>query len=114
MTEQQLRQLFKDSSKSYTNIKKIEDDGSWSGGEIVQAITEDKFIEILSNLDIIDVAIDDSIPRKTLHPFKKIAFNYEESCELCRYGSACSNQVYNICINELEDDEYYLKTNEEL
>jgi len=114
MTEIELRQLFKNSSDCYADTWDWGFMGESIQGEVIQAMTEDKFIEILSNLDLIDIVIDDTKPRLTLHPFKKMVSDDDNPCELCRYDGSCSERVHDICVNELKYSEYYLKINEKL
>jgi hypothetical protein len=48
MNELELRQLFKNLSDCYANTGRFENDGSYTEGEVVQAMTEDRFIEALN------------------------------------------------------------------
>ena len=47
MKQLELRQMFKNLSDCYADTGRFENDGSYSEGEVIQAITEDRFIEIL-------------------------------------------------------------------
>lgn len=55
MHEQELRDLFKNQSDCYADTGRFENDGSYTDGEVIQAITEDKFIEILSLINSLPV-----------------------------------------------------------
>lgn len=52
LKENQLRQLFRRSSDCYADTGKFETNGSYTEGKIVLAITEDKFIEIIKQLNL--------------------------------------------------------------
>lgn len=45
--EAELRQLFRNNSDCYAATGQFENDGSFTEGEVIQAITEDRFIEII-------------------------------------------------------------------
>lgn len=47
MDEQKLRDLFRNMSDCYADTGRFENDGSYSEGEVIQAMTEDRFIEII-------------------------------------------------------------------
>lgn len=55
MTESQLRQMFQNNSDCYADTGVVEKDGSYTEGNVVQAMTEDKFIEVLKNADMVTV-----------------------------------------------------------
>lgn len=60
MTELKLRQMFKNLSDCYADTGRFENDGSYTEGEVIQAMTEDRFIEALKEaklLPIPDVSI---------------------------------------------------------
>lgn len=50
LNEQQLRQLFKNRSDCYADTSRFENDGSYTEGEVIQAMTEDTFIELLKEI----------------------------------------------------------------
>jgi len=50
MTEEELKQLFRNSSDWYTNTGRFENDGSYTEGELIQAMTENKFIEVIKEI----------------------------------------------------------------
>lgn len=47
IAEEELRILFRNNSDCYADTWKTENDGSWHEGKTIQALTEDKFIEII-------------------------------------------------------------------
>lgn len=47
MTEIELRQMFKNLSDCYADTGRFENDGSYTEGDVIQAMTEDRFIEAL-------------------------------------------------------------------
>lgn len=47
IAEEELRNLFRNNSDCYADTWRTENDGSWHEGETIQAMTEDKFIEII-------------------------------------------------------------------
>ena len=51
MEEKDLRQLFQNMSNCYADTGRFENDGSYTEGEVIQAITEDRFIEILKEIN---------------------------------------------------------------
>ncbi len=51
MTELQLRQLFKNLSDCYADTGRFENDGSYTEGEVIQAMTEDRFIEAMKKCE---------------------------------------------------------------
>lgn len=61
MNEKQLRQLFKNSSDCYADTGRFETDGSYTEGEVIQAMTEDKFIEILGELKLVDESTTNNV-----------------------------------------------------
>lgn len=50
MNEIELRQMFKNNSDCYADTGRFENDGSYTDGDVIQAMTEDRFIEVLRNL----------------------------------------------------------------
>lgn len=48
--EQELRDLFRNQSDCYADTGRFENDGSYFEGEVIQAMTEDRFIEVITNL----------------------------------------------------------------
>ena len=53
MTELELRQMFKNLSDCYADTGRFENDGSYTEGEVIQAMTEDRFIEALKEAKFI-------------------------------------------------------------
>lgn len=53
MTELELRQMFKNLSDCYADTRSFENDGSYTEGEVIQAMTEDRFIEALKEAKFI-------------------------------------------------------------
>jgi len=53
MNELELRQLFKNLSDCYADTGRFENDGSYTEGEVIQAMTEDRFIEALKEAKIL-------------------------------------------------------------
>jgi hypothetical protein len=51
--EKELRELFKNRSDCYADTGNYEHDGSYTEGEVIQAITEDRFIEILKEANLL-------------------------------------------------------------
>ena len=47
MTAKELRQLFKNNSDCYADTGRFEDDGSFTLGKVVQAMTEDVFVGLM-------------------------------------------------------------------
>lgn len=52
-TELELRQMFKNLSDCYADTGRFENDGSYTEGEVIQAMTEDRFIEALKEAKFI-------------------------------------------------------------
>jgi hypothetical protein len=50
MNELELRQMFKNLSDCYADTRSFGDDGSYIEGEVIQAMTEDRFIEVLNEV----------------------------------------------------------------
>ena len=50
MNEEQLRQLFKDRSDCYADTWEIMDCETHIEGEVIQAMTEDRFVEIMNEI----------------------------------------------------------------
>lgn len=48
--EERLRELFKANSDCYADTGRFENDGSYTEGDVVLAITEDRFIELISKI----------------------------------------------------------------
>jgi hypothetical protein len=46
-TEEKLRQAFKNNSDCYADTGRFENGGGFTEGEVVQAMTEDRFIEVI-------------------------------------------------------------------
>ena len=55
--ESKLRQTFQNLSDCYADTGKFENDGSYTEGDVIQAMTEDRFIEVLNK--IINYSEDD-------------------------------------------------------
>lgn len=64
MTELELRQMFKNLSDCYADTGRFENDGSYTEGDVIQAMTEDRFIEALKEAKFItsNTVLDDSLP----------------------------------------------------
>ena len=50
MNENELRQKFRDESDCYADTGRFENDGSYTEGGVVQAMTEDKFVEVVMEI----------------------------------------------------------------
>lgn len=63
-TELELRQMFKNLSDCYADTGRFENDGSYTEGEVIQAMTEDRFIEALKEAKFItsNTVLGDSLP----------------------------------------------------
>ena len=48
--EERLRELFRANSDCYADTGRFENDGSYTEGDVVLAITEDRFIELISKI----------------------------------------------------------------
>ena len=55
MNELELRQLFKNLSDCYADTGRFENDGSYTEGEVIQAMTENRFIEALKEAKILPI-----------------------------------------------------------
>lgn len=55
MTELELRQMFKNLSDCYADTGRFENDGSYTEGEVIQAMTEDRFIEVLKEAKLLPI-----------------------------------------------------------
>ena len=55
MTELELRQMFKNLSDCYADTGRFENDGSYTEGEVIQAMTEDRFIEALKEAKLLSI-----------------------------------------------------------
>jgi len=55
MTELELRQMFKNLSDCYADTGRFENDGSYTEGEVIQAMTEDRFIEVLKQAKLLPI-----------------------------------------------------------
>ena len=55
MTELELRQMFKNLSNCYADTGRFENDGSYTEGEVIQAMTEDRFIEALKEAKLLPI-----------------------------------------------------------
>ena len=55
MTELELRQMFKNLSDCYADTGRFENDGSYTEGEVIQAMTEDRFIEALEEAKLLSI-----------------------------------------------------------
>ena len=50
MNENDLRQKFQNASDCYADTGRFENDGSYTEGDVIQAMTEDKFIEVVMEI----------------------------------------------------------------
>jgi hypothetical protein len=55
MTELELRQMFKNLSDCYADTGRFENDGSYTEGEVIQAMTEDRFIKALTEAKLLPI-----------------------------------------------------------
>jgi hypothetical protein len=55
MTELEFRQMFKNLSDCYADTGRFENDGSYTEGEVIQAMTEDRFIEALKEAKLLPI-----------------------------------------------------------
>ena len=63
MTELELRQMFKNLSDCYADTGRFENDGSYTEGEVIQAMTEDRFIEVLKEAKLLPIPyVSGSLP----------------------------------------------------
>lgn len=53
MNEDNLRQLFKELSDCYADTGRFENDGSYTEGEVIQAMTEDRFIYAIKTINLL-------------------------------------------------------------
>jgi hypothetical protein len=53
MSELELRQIFKNQSDCYADTRKWDTDGIETEGPVIQAMTEDMFIKVLMNANMI-------------------------------------------------------------
>jgi hypothetical protein len=53
MVESDLRQMFRNMSDCYADTGRFSNDGGYSEGDVVQALTEDRFIELLKSANIL-------------------------------------------------------------
>ena len=84
MNELELRQMFKNLSDCYADTGRFENDGSYTEGEVIQAMTEDRFIEALQQAkllvipDVSNSVCDCCVPRP------EDPFEYDNPiCEKC-------------------------------
>ena len=54
MEEEALRQMFKNLADCYADTGSFANDGSYTEGEVIQAMTEDRFIDVLINLKVLN------------------------------------------------------------
>ena len=57
MNELELRQMFKNLSDCYADTGRFENDGSYQEGEVIQAMTEDRFIETLKQAKLLIIPV---------------------------------------------------------
>ena len=57
MNELELRQLFKNLSDCYADTGSYEKDGSYTEGEVIQAMTENRFIEALKEAKLLVIPV---------------------------------------------------------
>ena len=81
--EEKLRQMFRNHSNCYADTNKYIGDGKFEGGEVVQAIDEDRFIELVTEA-------------------RKGVFTAEDM-------RACRNEFANILGTDMKDFEDWLE-----
>lgn len=65
-TELELRQIFKSRSDCYADTGRFENDGSYTEGEVIQAMTEDTFIETLKEAKLLPtLTVTKALPEYT-------------------------------------------------
>lgn len=47
--KEELRQLFKNNSDCYADTGRFENDGNYSEGEVIQAMTEERFLKVVAS-----------------------------------------------------------------
>lgn len=50
MNEEELKQLFENRSDCYADTSRLENDGSYSEGEVIQAMTLERYLEVFKEL----------------------------------------------------------------
>lgn len=83
-TELELRQMFKNLSDCYADTGRFENDGSYTEGEVIQAMTEDRFIEALKEAKFItsNTVLGDSL--RCSHQYSRsINQPYPRKCVKC-------------------------------
>jgi hypothetical protein len=86
MNEPELRQLFKNRSDCYADTW-YENDGNFVEGDVIQAITEDEFIELLKEAKLLAIS-DISILHCELNADHEICAIWEKlggDCKGCRH-----------------------------
>ena len=81
MTELELRQLFKNLSDCYADTGRFENDGSYTEGEVIQAMTEDRFIEALKEAKLLPVPVVSNLLCDSFEPDNKTS-----SATKCKCG----------------------------
>lgn len=81
MTELELRQMFKNLSDCYADTGKFENDGSYTEGEVIQAMTEDRFIEALKEAKLLPVPVVNNLLCGSFEPDNKTS-----SATKCKCG----------------------------
>ncbi|MEX0595139.1 MAG: hypothetical protein WD512_01480 [Candidatus Paceibacterota bacterium] len=56
-TELELRKIFRNLSDCYADTRRFENDGSHSEGEVIEAMTEDRFIEALKEAKLLSQTV---------------------------------------------------------
>jgi hypothetical protein len=85
MNELELRQMFRNLSDCYADTGRFENDGSYSEGEVIQAMTEDRFIEALREAKILPIpAVIKSVCDHPQFDILGCPFDNQE-CEKCQY-----------------------------
>jgi hypothetical protein len=75
--EQKLRQLFKNNSDCYADTHYQIDTGETVEGEVVQAMTEDKFIEVLASLRVAEANTRSTLLLKEVR--KRLLFDVDDN-----------------------------------
>ena len=84
MNELELRQMFKNLSDCYADTGRFENDGSYTEGEVIQAMTEDRFIESLKQAKLLVIpAVMVELP----------------DIHVCRYSKAMNQPYPRLCID---------------
>lgn len=90
MTELELRQMFKNLSDCYADTGRFENDGSYTEGEVIQAMTEDRFIEALKEAKFItsNTVLVDSLPSDCIRNWETNYYCSEKGkCKKCSWAN---------------------------